>query len=257
MIPNSEFKFYKAILFKNGTASDNRCQVRILPDMRFVDETEALPWYPPLFKGNVITGFAEDDSKRPDGIEPEMLLVMATKNFSVGYIVGKMNNFASTNEGDKFGSNYNWKSFYDYTNYVGTLSFNFQDMIVQNFVTVDENDKESKKTGGLLEAYNYKTGAKFIVNSAGFGMIIDNSQILLTAFENQNYKSFIQLTPKKLNIKVPCVDILSDWIFLGHSGKFVASTSGQGASNCDGKDFLAGSFDLLPGIVNRPKGVYV
>lgn len=257
MVPDASFKFYKAILYKNGNADDNRCQVRILPKQKFIQETEYLPWYPPLFKGTVITGFAESDKNRPSNQEPEVLLVLATENFLYGFIVGKMNNFGSVNEGEKFGSNYSFKALKDYTSMVGGLSFNFQDMVVQNFVTLNENDKEKGKTGGLLEAYNYKTGAKFIINSAGFGIIIDNSQILLSAFEDGKFNSYIKLTPEKLSIKVPVVDFVSDYIFLGHSGKFVAATIGDTPSACDGKDFTAGSFDAIPSFGKRPKGVFI
>lgn len=230
---SDELYVYKAKIYDNCRDGDDRLQVRILPYMAAIPDTDLvnLPRYPPFFKGQVIRGFTEKD----DGVDKASLVfVIANSDFTFGYVMGLANSFPGPAKDDLFLESYNFsriKSFLTQRG-INTSSFNYKDIVVQTLTNSDQ--------GGLIEMYNFRTGEKFIVNKSGTCIVMNQNKIYLrvgSPAETGSSPTFskIEMTPADISMKANLINIDGKMIKLGSHGNFLAGFGGILPVSVDGQ----------------------
>ena len=130
--PNSdELHIYKAKIYDNCKEGDDRIQVRVLPYMALIPDSdlEHLPKYPPFFKGQVIRGFTEKDDG-PD--KASLVFILANTDFTFGYVMGLANDFPGPGKDDVLLDSYNFSRLKAFLTQRGidTSTFNYNHIIV-------------------------------------------------------------------------------------------------------------------------------
>lgn len=223
-ITDDNLKVYKGIIYKVLGPEDDRLQVKIIPYMKdiSVDELDNLPKYPMFFKGQKITGhdlYTYGDKKA------DFVYVLATSDFTVGYVLGLANEFETQGEAAFTGSA-SISSVKRYLAQRGALPSEFESSDIVVLINSVEKDK-----GGILALYNYRTGDFFILNSSGtFATIQTDSVMIRAGSPSQDgttkvNSSTIKLTADKIEIKTPFLEVDSPKIVLGHNNMKLCGTN--------------------------------
>jgi hypothetical protein len=160
---------YKICGGNNVGVVDDRIQVRPIPEFANVtvqEELDNLPKYPPLRQGEVITGHDEVT----DGGGADQVMVMCTRDFSIGYVICKVNTFGAVEE-TEYPWSYSYDSVKEYLNARRALpsDFDYNHLDVIRWVT-------SQNGGGIL-LMNNRTGDLTYMNSSGTCMTIQQELI--------------------------------------------------------------------------------
>ena len=220
---SDDLHVYKAVIYKNLGPNDDRLQVRIIPNMLGIknEELDFLPRYPAFIKGQMITGYTEYDKGIKDA---SRVYVLATSDFTVGYILGLANDFEGNTEA-RFKESIHWRKIKSFLTERSIKPDDFEYCDIQIVTRTSEKD-----SGGLLILYNFRTGDYFILNQSGTFLTIQSNKIVMrvgspgSPGENVNF-SQIKMTGERIEIITPTLDITSPEVFLGHSGAYVAATN--------------------------------
>lgn len=205
---NDSLHFYKARIYQNkSTPGDDRIQVRIIPYMEDVPETDLvnLPWYPSLDRSRVIRGL-------PEMIVGEekagLVLVVANSDFTMGYVVCPLNAFPDSY--DKLEYNWPYKEVKEVLSKMGLTgsSFNYEFLEVnQHTVGVDEGEwtlNPSEKGGFYLEITNILNGDKVFINSNLAAMGLIGNKVIMASragVEENQAQSVITVAPDKITLR--------------------------------------------------------
>ena len=234
--PNSdELHIYKAKIYDNCKEGDDRIQVRVLPYMALIPDSdlEHLPKYPPFFKGQVIRGFTEKDDG-PD--KASLVFILANTDFTFGYVMGLANDFPGPGKDDVLLDSYNFSRLKAFLTQRGidTSTFNYNHIIVQAMSSSDE--------GGLIEMYNFRTGEKFIVNRSGTCIVMSQNKIYLRVGSPAEIGipsfSKLEMTPNSISMKAKVINIDGEFVKLGNHGSFLAGFNGVMPVSVDGQTIM-------------------
>lgn len=239
--PNLELKLYRARVHDVGKEGDDRLQVRIMPYMAdFPDiESENLPRYPFMFKGQVITCYTELNPNKDTG-QPDWVFVAATEDFMVGYVIGIANQFYTCNS-TPFLDSYGYKEIQNFISSRGldTSCVNYDEMVIEKWIT----NKNNAPQGGMVEMYNYKTGEKYYINTSGTCLIIQYDKIYMrvgnpsgSASSSTESFSQIQMDAHQIEFKTELFNVDAKNVVLGHHGLNVVGTTGSLGVSMEGVD---------------------
>ena len=212
-----ELQLRKALIYRVMDANDNRLQVQILPEMYGIPEEEMdnLPIYPMLQKGTMITGTSILEDKE----HAEYVMVLTSKDYQVGYILCKMNDFGSGIADEKFGYSYGYKSIKNFLagRRVLPSDFDYKNLVVDTFVSTDD--------GGFFRGYNRKTGDWFLINASGSMITVQQQDIFMRVGSPAPSPSIgpvafsmIHLTSNKMLLKAPNIEFDCGSLILGKHG---------------------------------------
>lgn len=227
-LPNAltdNLHFYKAKIYDNQKWGDDRLQVRIIPYMNDITEVDILPKYPPLVKGKVIRGITEKDV---GGSKADLVLVLATADFTYGYIVDLLNNMPGINN-EPLQNSWNYSAVKQRLSSTGAITSGF------DYSSVYVDIQNSSNT--YLEFHDINTGAKWMMTEKGDTFMISPGHIMIMARsgpESGDQAASIDITPTKITFKAKVVDFNAKTILLGHSGKRLVGTSGSQPVAVDG-----------------------
>lgn len=229
---SDELHFYKARIYANCKNGDDRLQVRILPFMAKIEETNNLPKYPPFVRGKVIRGFTEKD----DGKEKASLIyVLATSDFTFGYVLDTVNNFAGALKG-ALDNSWSYKTVKALVQRAGAIpkdadgaaSFKYEN------ICVDINNENAT----YLEFHDMQNGAKFFMTCKGDILTIQPSRIYMCARSGpgtDDKASYMEVRPTSITFVTDTFDISkAKNIILGHHGMKLVGTVMDGSVAVDG-----------------------
>lgn len=240
--PSLELKLYRARVHDVGKENDDRLQVRIMPYMADYPEadSENLPRYPMMFKGQVLQCYTELNPDQGTGL-PDWVFVAATEDFTVGYVIGLANQFYGCNN-TPFVDSYGYKKIQNFISSRGldTSAVNYDEMVIEKWITNDSNNPK----GGMVEMYNYKTGEKYYINTSGTCFIIQFDKIYMrvgnpsgSASASTESFSQIQMDAKQIGFKTELFNVDAKKVVLGHHGLSVVGTTGSLGVSMEGVDF--------------------
>lgn len=222
--PSMDLRLYKARIYENGKDGDDRIQVRIIPYMIEYEGSECgdLPRYPALLKGQVFNGYTEQNPN-PQTKKADEVFVLATNDFTVGYVVGFANMFYNCSS-TPYQDSYGFMNIQSYLSTRGLNAIEYEDLVVDNWLSTDE--------GGYIEFHNFKTGDKYIINASGNCVAILADKIYMRAGSPNGTKnggsdnpfSTFTMTNTDISFKSKNFSIDSEHISLGHSGHYVLGT---------------------------------
>lgn len=222
-------RLYKARIYDNMGKGDDRLKVRILPDMAdyIGEDLDYLPVYPPFFKGQVVRGWTELN-RNPDTDTADLVYVIASEDFSYGYVVGLTNVFGSYNE--KMSSSWNYPE--------------TKQIVTRNNANISDFDYESimvdlrNSNDTYIEFHSISTGAKWMLTCYGDMIHIGPNQIVLESRNGsgKDDKAFsqIKLTPSSVSITTDLFEVNAKNTILGHHGMKLVGTLSDSAVSCDG-----------------------
>lgn len=222
-IIDDEFIIRKAKIYKVMGENDDRLQVQPLPEFMGLnsEELENLPIFPMLEKGTMITGDSVVENKE----KAEHVIVICNKDFSIGYILCKANQFHYGTKEEKFPSSYNYKSLKEFLINRKVLpdNFEYQNLIITQFFGTDK--------GGMFQGYNRKTGDWFLVNSSGTVLTVQQKDIFMRVGSPPEKPelgpvgfSMLHLTPDRIFMKSPNIEIDAQDLVLGKHGLKLVGT---------------------------------
>jgi len=215
-----QLQIYRARIVNKPDAGDDRLQVRIVPHMIDIPEKDLLPTYPPFFKGQVVTGKTEEtDQKNADYV-----WVAAVPDFSIGFVMGLANSYEGAS---KFSRSYNFKDLVQVLMKRGLVSdtLNYKDLFVQYW------------TDDYMEMVNFRTGDKFILQSNGNMIVMQQNQIFLrvgsgdasetadNALAGVPPYSAIRMSRQEISIATPHLRVRASNITLGDRGLYVLGSA--------------------------------
>ncbi len=217
-----QLQIYRARIVSKPEPGDDRLQVRIIPHMVDIPEKELLPTWPPFFRGQVIVGKTEKDNQK----EADYVWVASVPDFSIGFILGLANPYEG---GPGYSRSYNFKDMLQGLMKRGVVSstLNYKHLFVQYW------------TDDYIEMVDFTTGDKFIIQSNGNMIIMEQGQIFMrvgsgesttdeiSANPNGTTPAFssIRMTRKEIGIATPHLKIRASQITLGDKGLYVLSSS--------------------------------
>lgn len=226
---DDEFHLYRALIHDNVKVGDDRLQVRIMPYMADIEgeEEDNLPKYPPFFRGKVIRGYTEID--KDSGQEATSVYVLANRHFTVGYVLGTVNEFNGAAAG-ALSTSWNYQEAKSSLQRAGAVPTGFD----YNNIEVTMNE-----AGTLIEMTSYKDAFKIIMTSTGDIFSIQNGKIYMMARSGAGSSgvesSYIKITPSKIECKSKVFDLSkSEAVILGHHGLNVLGTYADTAVACEG-----------------------
>lgn len=225
---SDELFIRKAKIYKILGPNDDRLQVQPLPEFMGIkdEELENLPIWPMFHKGTMITG---DSIKDHSDETAEFVWCLCTRDFSVGYILGKVNNFGSGIKEEKFPDSYSWKDVKTFLQQrqACPLDFDYKNLIVVTFFASDK--------GGLINCYNRKTGDWVLLNTTGSVLTVQQKEIYMRVGSPPNPVSsgpvgfsMIRLTGDKIHMKSPNIELECNDLVLGHNSMNLVGTLTQG-----------------------------
>lgn len=240
--PSLELKLYRARVHDVGKENDDRLQVRIMPFMADYPETDSenLPRYPMMFKGQVLQCYTELNPDKGTGL-PDWVFVAATEDFTVGYVIGLANQFYGCNN-THFVDSYGYKKIQNFISSRGldTSAVNYDEMVIEKWITNNSNNPQ----GGMVEMYNYKTGEKYYINTSGTCFIIQFDKIYMrvgnpSGSASPSVESFsqIQMDARQIEFKTELFNVDAKKVVLGHHGLSVVGTTGSLGVSMEGVDF--------------------
>lgn len=224
---SNELHLYKAKLYKQLRYGDDRLQVRILPYMADVPENELdnLPKYPPFFKGEFPNGKSEVEHGKE---EASLLWVMATSDFTVGYVLGPASYFpgcADTINKDSW----NYPEIKQAIQRSGciTENFDYKDIVIQL--------RNANST--YIEMYSVSSGYKYMMTAYGDLICLSDHKITLQAREgvdSGSAQSTIVLEPSKVTVNTSVFEVNAKTVILGHHNMSPLGTISSAPVSCDG-----------------------
>ena len=162
---SDEMHIYRARIVSKPDPGDDRLQVRIVPHMADIQETELLPYFPPFFQGQAITGKTENrDQKAADYV-----WVCALPDFSMGFVLGLANAYEDSGAASKFSQSYDYKNVTQGLMKRGLIPsyLDYKNLHVQFW------------TDAYLEMVDFRYGDKYILQSNGNMIVMQTNQIYL------------------------------------------------------------------------------
>lgn len=208
-------QIYRARVVSKPDPGDDRLQVRIIPHMIDLPEEEALPTYPPFFKGQVVVTKTE----RRDKDEADYVWVAALPDFTLGFVLGPATSYETTNQ-TSFSQSYNYRGLIEglIRRGVATNETSYKDLFVQYW-----NDT-------YLEMNNIRTGDKYLILSSGTMIAMTNSQIYMrvgaedTSSGGSSF-SAIRMTKDEINFVTNHFRVKANNVTLGNKGLYVTGLS--------------------------------
>jgi hypothetical protein len=228
---SDELVIRKAKIYKVLGPNDDRLQVQPMPEFMGInkEEMENLPCYPMFNKGEVITGDSIKDLKKDNKVKPEFVICLCTRDFSVGYVLGKPNIFGSGVKEEAFPDSYKWE---DIRNFLVQRTacpedFEYKNLMVTTFFATDK--------GGMINCYNRKTGDWVLLNTTGSIITVQQKEIYMRVGSPPNPVSSgpvgfssIKMTGDKIFIKAPNIEFDYNDLVLGHDGLVLGGLLTQG-----------------------------
>lgn len=208
-----ELHIYRARIVSKPDPGDDRLQVRIVPHMADIQETNLLPYFPPFFRGQVITGKTENvDQKAADYV-----WVAALPDFSMGFIIGLANSYEDSGATSKFTQSYDFRAVHQALSRRGVLPdyLDYKNLYVQYW------------TDSYLEMVDFRKGDKYIIQSNGNMIVMEMNQIYMRvgsgskgeATDNPNASvppySMIRMSRTEMDIVTPNLRIRAGQISFG------------------------------------------
>ena len=224
---SNELHLYKARLYKHIRYGDDRFQVRILPYMVDIpeDELDNLPKYPAFFKGE----FPNGKSEVQDGKEQASLLwVLATPDFTVGYVLGPASYFSSCAD-TTMKDSWNYSEVKQAVQRSGAITenFDYKDIVVQ-----------VRNAGGTyLEFYSVSSGYKYMMTAYGDLISVQDHKIILQAREGVDSgaaQSTVVIEPNRVGITTQTFEVTAKDVILGHRNLYPLGTILDQSVSCDG-----------------------
>ncbi len=225
---DDELHLYRATIFANVKAGDDRLQVRIMPWMAEIsgEEEENLPKYPPFIRGQVIRGYTEDDPG-PDG-KPTSVWVAANKDFTVGYVIGPVNEFNGALKG-ALSTSWNYKETKSVLAAAGATPQDFD---------YEGCEVRTNAAQTFIEITSYKAPFKVQMTDKGTMIVMKETELFLMSRAGTkpgDQASYIRVTPTKIECKAKVFDLSkSDAVVLGHHGLNALGTFSDTAVPCEG-----------------------
>lgn len=225
---DDELHLYRALIYDNVKAGDDRLQVRILPWMADIsgEEEYNLPKFPPFVKGEVIRGYTEKDPG-PEGVATSVW-VAANTDFTVGYVLGTVNEFNGALNG-ALTTSWNYKETKAVLSTAGALPEDF---------VYEDCEVRANEANTMIEITSFKSPFKITMTDKGTMTVMKETEIFLMAragTEPGDQASYIRITPQKIECKTKVFDLSkSDAVILGHHGLNVLGTYTDIAVPCEG-----------------------
>ena len=208
---------YRARIVNKPDPGDDRLQIRVMPHMADVQETDLLPYYPPFFAGQVIVGKNENLDGAPSAA---LVWVAALPDFSMGFVMGLANDYESTGAAAKFTKSYNYKAVVQGLAGRGLLPsyIDYRNLYVQYW------------TDNYLEMVDFRHGDKYIIQSNGNMIIMSMARIYMQVGSgaaadssvNPNGSapaySSISLSRESIDMVTPILNIKAGQIKMGNQG---------------------------------------
>jgi len=232
MEEENTLRLYRARIVSKPDVNDDRLQVRVIPHMLRIEETELLPKWPPFYKGQVIVGRSEQEVEAAGDprIKPEYVWVAALPDFTLGFVLGLANSFFTE---EVFPDSYNYTDIIAGLKLSGAVS---QDIDYKNVMVQFWNED-------YIEMVNTKTGEKYIVNSSGTMVTITRNQVYVqvgarnsTNEQDKNKWSGLRVTRGEIGITTDHLRIRANRITLGDSNLNLLATSATSAVTTAGID---------------------
>lgn len=224
---SNELHLYKARLYKQIRYGDDRFQVRILPYMIDVPDSEVdlLPKYPAFFKGS----FPNGKSEKEDGKEQASILwVLATPDFTVGYVLGPASYFPGCADSTMKDS-WNYSEVKQAVQRSGAITekFDYKDIVVQ----------VRNEGGTYLEFYSVSSGYKYMMTAFGDLISLQDHKVILQAREGVDSgaaQSTIVVEPNRVGITTQTFEVTAKDVILGHHNVYPLGTILNTGVSCDG-----------------------
>ena len=204
-----QLHIYRARAVSKMDPLDDRLQVRIIPHMIDIENTEALPKWPSFFKGQVIVSKTEKDDKK----KADYVWVAALPDFTMGFVLGLANSYETTST--KFSNSYNYKDMLEglIQRGVSLPDMDYKDMYVQYW---NEN---------YIEMVNIRHGDKYLIQSNGTMIAMLRNQIYMrvggTDTNNANKFSAIRMSQQEINFVTDHFRVKANNVTLGNKGLYV------------------------------------
>lgn len=201
---------YRARAVHKPDPGDDRLQVRIMPHMADIAEIDALPYYPPFFKNQVIVAKTEQINKE----EAEFVWVAALPDFTVGFVLGLASSYETTTE--KFTESYNYKSVIDglIQRGIASAATSYENLYVQFW-----NDDYIE----MIDT-NSASAAKYFLLGNGTIMALTANQIYMrvgTEDAGNTMFSAIRMSREEINIVTDHFRVKAGTITLGNKGLYL------------------------------------
>lgn len=234
---NLDLKVYRARVHDVGKETDDRIQVRIIPDMVDYPNTDDdnLPRYPMFIRGQVLTCYTELNPN-PKTTQPDMVFVFATSDFTVGYVIGLANMFYTSNPSTPYQDSYGYSYIEDFISTKGldTTYINYDGIVVDNWYQTND--------GGMIQMHNYKSGDWYLLNSSGTCLIVHQKGIYIRVGNPKhedgvsNPYSQVEVSEDSVTIKTEIFNVDAKKVVLGHRGLNMLgsiASSSWGTEGCD------------------------
>jgi hypothetical protein len=222
-IIEDDLRVYRAKIYKVLGPKDDRLQVLpVALSGISQDEQDNLPRFPPLIKGQVVTG--KSISVDGEG-KAEDVWILSTPDYTIGYVIGKANSFGE-NTKVKWPYSYNFSSAMDFI-------FGRQVNIDREFDSYDVSKFYSTKKGGMIELVNHQNGDWILFNMSGSIIAVTQKQVYLRTGTPPNPPtagpvafSHISIKADQVNIKSPNIVLDGKQITTGHHNLHLLGTPG-------------------------------
>jgi hypothetical protein len=220
---------YRARMVSKPEPGDDRLQVRVIPHMIDIPETALLPYWPPFFKGQVITGITEAEDKK----NAEYVWVAATPDFTMGFIMGPANHFEAADAGTKYSESYNFKDL-------------LQGLIQRGICPAGTDYKSlyvQYWNPNYLEMVNIKTGDKYSILGNGTIFALHRNQIYMRVGAQEEGStaktpfSAIRISNTEINFVTNHFRVKADQITLGNKGLNLTAMSSSIPTTNEGVTF--------------------
>jgi hypothetical protein len=210
MIPShsDDLHFFRARIYRNSdTAGDDRIQVRILPYMEDILETDLmnLPWFPSLNSHKVIRGLPEMLVGPEDA---GLVLVLSNSDFTMGWVVCPLNAFPDSY--DKLEYNWDFTGVKDILGKMGVTGKNFNYAYLevnQYYMGVSEGEFPLDPTeagGQFFEITNILNGNKVFFNSNLSCIALVGNKVMIVSragIEDNMPQSVITVEPGEIKLR--------------------------------------------------------
>lgn len=237
----------RARIYDRCGANDDRLQVRVMPEQASISESELLPCFPCLFKGQVLNGVTEKENKE----NATEVMVISNEDNTYGFVLCLANVFHSYYKPTKYTESYGFDYIKQFLGTRGLGAIKYEDFVVTNWVMSEQ--------GGLCQMYNYKTGELYTLNSSGTCIVMKQDELylrcgspsegasgkkaLISGFKKREFSEIV-LTPDKVSIKTNVFEVNAKKRIWGHGGQNVVRTFGSSALGVEGHNIQGSDKDF-------------
>lgn len=226
---DDELHLYRAVIHDNVKAGDDRLQVRILPWMEGIsgEEEDNLPRFPPFIKGQVIRGYTEKKGHPKTGM-PTSVWVAANTDFTVGYVIGPINEFNGALNG-ALGSSWNYQETKSVLAAAGATPEDF---------CYEDCEVHTNEANTMIDITSFKSPFRVLMTDKGTMFVMKETELFMMARAGTkpgDQASYIRVTPQKIECKAKVFDLSkSEAVVLGHHGLNALGTYSDTAVPCEG-----------------------